>query len=309
MLWSIADEVSQGIPVLNRTVSPHDVLANGLGVFTAIVWMWALMPIGFADGANRARLKLHEFVFDETFARSSAWLAILGGALAGAAPLWMLWSALPPDRIGAAVLVAIALATVVTLLLWMRLWQRRWEKAHTAICCLDCGTRVRTLDHLYIGGAHCDKCGAALNPTQWVARSAASRRKVGLGVSLRLMLRPALFGLAAVVAGFGLIFALPIVYEMLLSQGSSAGAATSWAPRTAHFIGTLPPELTATIDLCAYMVLFAVVVRVYRTGLAKYHDRAISCRRCGHDLRGTPTIDGSGGQGKCGECGTPFLRN
>lgn len=311
LAWAVLDEVSQGIPILNRTATWHDVLANGLGVFTAIVWMWALMPIGFAEGANQARLRLHAYVFDEMFARWSPWLAVAGGLMAGGAPLWMVWSAMPVEMIRMAIVIAIAVAVVVTLLIWMRLWQRRWEEAHAVIPCLECGTRISTLDHRHIGSGQCDRCGAAVNATQWVGRSASSRsNRLALGTSMGLMVKPALLGFGALVIGFAAIFALPVVYEMVLTQGSTgAGGSARWAPRLAHLIGSLPPELTATIDLSAYLVLFAVVVRVYRTGLARYHDRAVSCRRCGHDLRGTPTIEGSGGQGRCGECGAPFVRS
>ena len=38
--------------------------------------------------------------------------------------------------------------------------------------------------------------------------------------------------------------------------------------------------------------------------LARGFGRA-RCPQCGHDLRGTPTVDG---EGRCGECGTPFSR-
>ena len=58
--------------------------------------------------------------------------------------------------------------------------------------------------------------------------------------------------------------------------------------------------------LFLYLLLFAIAVRLYRGGLARYYDQALKCRKCAHDLRGTPT-DGRG-RGRCGECGTPFTR-
>jgi hypothetical protein len=119
-----------------------------------------------------------------------------------------------------------------------------------------------------------------------------------------MALRPAVIGVVVLLAGFGLILATPLIYEQLIARGSSM----RWVPRIAHMIGALPPELTSAIDLSAYLLLLAVVTRVYRAGLARWHDRAIRCRRCGHDLRGTPTMDGSDGIGRCGECGTLFVR-
>ena len=109
----------------------------------------------------------------------------------------------------------------------------------------------------------------------------------------------------ALVLGFGVIFLLPVVYEMMIAGG---GSGRQWMPRLAHWMGTLPPGLTMTIDLSAYLVLFAAMVRVYRTAMAKFEDRAVRCRRCGHDLRGTPTDEGTG-RGACGECGSGFVRS
>jgi hypothetical protein len=66
------------------------------------------------------------------------------------------------------------------------------------------------------------------------------------------------------------------------------------------------PELMSAIDLAANLILFGVLVRVYRGGIARFYDRAVRCVNCGHDLRGTPTDDE--GVGTCGECGTAFVR-
>jgi len=113
---------------------------------------------------------------------------------------------------------------------------------------------------------------------------------------------PAVIFVIVLVAGFGLIAASSIVYALLL-QGRFGGI---YPLRLAHTIGTLPKGVTTVVDLTAYLILFAIAVRLYRGGLARYYDQAVKCRKCGHDLRGTPTDDR--GRGRCGECGTPFLR-
>lgn len=105
--------------------------------------------------------------------------------------------------------------------------------------------------------------------------------------------------------GFALIFATPLIYNLLL-QRSAASSESIMAMRAARAIGTLPQPLTNSIDFSLYLLLLAVVVRVYRGGLARFYERAVRCLSCGHDLRGTPA--GSDGIGRCGECGAAFIR-
>ena len=118
---------------------------------------------------------------------------------------------------------------------------------------------------------------------------------------LGLILWPLLASALVIIAGFLALLVSSYVYGWAIRSGPVAGV----APRIARFIGTLPPELTRTVDLTALLLLFAVAARVYRIRLARHYDQAILCRKCGHDLRGTP-VDGS--VGRCGECGTPFVR-
>ena len=68
----------------------------------------------------------------------------------------------------------------------------------------------------------------------------------------------------------------------------------------------MPPALNSAIDLTLYVLLIAVVIRVWRRRFAAYVDRAVRCHACGHDLHGTPTNER--GEGHCGECGEAFTR-
>lgn len=78
--WVVLDELSQAIPILQRTVSWQDVLAGLSGVALAFAWAWALRPVA----AVRTR-----------------WLrmAVAGGlgAPAGGAAGWALASATAPQ--------------------------------------------------------------------------------------------------------------------------------------------------------------------------------------------------------------------
>jgi DNA-directed RNA polymerase subunit RPC12/RpoP len=299
LAWAAADELSQGIAALNRTVSWHDVIANVLGVGCALAWLWALGPVGHPAGANRSRLRLHAYVFDEMFARSGPWLALVGGLAAGAVPLWFTWRSIAPALIHTAIVIGLVVAAIVTLAIWLRIWQRRWDETLMATPCLECGQRVYALDFRNVGSGRCESCGSRVNATLWI-EPADPRWSLQLGVSLK----PAILASVALAAGFGLVLATPLIYSSVIARGSPS----HWAPRLAHAVANLPRELTSVIDLAMYLLLLAVVVRIYRTGLAKWHDRAIRCRRCGHDLRGTPTLEGTDGLGRCSECGTPFVR-
>ena len=56
LAWAGIDEVSQGIPVLHRSVSWHDWIANACGVTCAMAIIWAMRPMQDAeqlDGPNQ----------------------------------------------------------------------------------------------------------------------------------------------------------------------------------------------------------------------------------------------------------------
>jgi hypothetical protein len=123
-------------------------------------------------------------------------------------------------------------------------------------------------------------------------------------MAFRLTIRPTMVAFSVLVLGFALILLAPWLYSLLL-QGSQTSSSSVMAMRLAQAIGRLPDELVRVIDLSLYLLLFAAAMRIYRTRLAKFYDRAVVCARCGHDLRGTPTEHGIG---RCGECGAAFAR-
>jgi len=89
LLWSIADEVSQGIPGLNRWVTVEDASSNALGVVVAGTWLWAMRPVG-VEG-TRLRFAIHYYIVQDIFARASTWGFIIGTFMVLALPVAALW--------------------------------------------------------------------------------------------------------------------------------------------------------------------------------------------------------------------------
>ena len=309
--WSMLDELSQNIPGLGRTSHWHDMLANALGILVACAWLWAMKPVGVRhkesdEGPNRLRLRSLAFVIEEMFADWRAWAAAGIGAMTGALPVAVgLLLFMESGAVRVANIMGIALASGLTLVMWSMLWHQKLEWCLQHDPCVNCG--AATIDET--GAAidslarerrqTCPTCGATINPGQWLQAHSPS-----LHVLVRYSGRAAIVGIVALVIGFGLILVSPVLYSMILDQGPNSGSAKG-AVRAVHSIGRLPPELVSTIDLSLYLLLFAVVARVYRSQLARFYDQAVRCLRCGHDLRGTPSENGIG---HCGECGAAFVR-
>jgi hypothetical protein len=194
-----------------------------------------------------------------------------------------------PARI--ANIVGMIFAAGLTLMMWSLLWHQKLEWCLQHEPCVKCGaaTIIETPEPR---SQRCAACDVRINPGQWLQAHSPSLR-----VLLRYSGRAVLFGVTALVIGFGLILISPLVYSMLLGSGG--------AVRAVQTMGRLPRELVSTIDLVLYLLLFAVVARIYRGQLARFYDQAVRCMRCGHDLRGTPIINGVG---TCGECGGAFVR-
>ena len=301
LAWSALDELTQGLPGLNRTVTGHDLIANALGIMVAMSWIWALRSRGVPGGANRLRMDRFHFVVEEMFADRRAWLAGIVGAIAAGVPLLAYWIAFSPNHetIRRAITIAIFGCAVVTYLGWMRLWRIKHGQAMRQQPCLTCGTPARADDlRVPVPLRNCRACGVSQPSTIWLNTSGPSLQRV-----LHMAMWPTLLTIAALVAGFVLIFLTPTLYEFLLGQG---GSGAKIAPRLVRFFGTVPNELMNVVDLAAHLLLFAIVTRIYRGSLAAFHDRASICMQCGHDLRATP-VDARG-MGRCGECGTVFAR-
>jgi hypothetical protein len=298
--WSYFDELSQNLPGLHRSSHWHDMVANGLGVAVACAWMWALAPVGAKfsdgqskDGPNRLRLRALAFSFNMTFTRFSAWVAGAVGAAAGIAALLACWTYLPMRWRRSAVLIAVFIALLTAAHFWWRQWRAEFKRALAQKPCLHCGNVTAPRDQ------GCPQCGMARSPCDWQLPQAPAR-----SMAFRLTLRPAALALLVLILGFSLILLTPFAYAWLL-DGGQGSSGSIFAMRFARSFGRLPRELVSVIDLSLYLLLFAAGMRIYRAQLAKFYDRAVVCARCGHDLRGTPTV---GHTGQCGECGAPFTR-
>src|SRR5262245_56136005 len=162
LAWAGLDEISQGIPGVNRHVSWDDMAGNTLGVLTALTWLWALRPVGIEGAGNRSRLRLHAFVFDEMFTDWRAWAAIGAGVFAGALPLLVFWPLFNVEAARAAIVVAAVITVGVTLLLWWRLWRQTFARALKTRPCLECGASSPM-------GGQCARCEAARSAAQWIA--------------------------------------------------------------------------------------------------------------------------------------------
>lgn len=130
-------------------------------------------------------------------------------------------------------------------------------------------------------------------PDRWGRVAPPARRTV-----LSIASVPVIAGFLALGGLFALIHLATWVYVELADQTSIARAGT--------FVARLPPELTGVVDLSVVLILASVLVGTFRRRLARFHDRGEICRRCGHDLRGTPAPDGVG---RCNECGATFDRS
>ncbi|MDY7110528.1 MAG: hypothetical protein SYC29_18000 [Planctomycetota bacterium] len=293
-LWSIVDELSQGIPILNRHVTWEDAAANALGVIVVAAWIRALRPVGGA--VNRMRIALQQFAFDRLFASWRAWLLFVGVFLACAVPPLIVRPILDPIQTARVIIIAAVVWFLLSIVLLLRLWRGQIRDVVRTRPCFVCGVSCINVRFDRSGRAACPVCGVELHAGQWTDPTPPS-----FGMLLGILGRPILLTLIVLL----FVFALISVSAHLFEWSLIAAPTSSLAPRIAHFVGTLPPELTRAVDLALCLLLLALATRLYRSRLARYYDRSVRCRRCGHDLRGTPTQKGVG---RCGECGTPFVR-
>lgn len=312
--WAGIDEISQGLPGIHRSVSIYDMMANTMGIITAASWLWALRPVGVktdrsasAGGGgvgNRQRLRVQQFILDEMFARPGPWKAGVVGIVIIGEVLLLLWLKFEPnpDVMRWAIIFAMALCTGFTSIWWWRLWRSELQRTAREGPCLECGAALGegNIDRVDRPEIICPRCGAKVMAAQWNAQWASSDRPPARSM-LQFGKRPALLSVALIALGFGVIYGSTFAYAWLLQAHPNG-----WlAPRLVHMISTLPPEMINAIDLAGLLIMLALAVRIYRSAAARYFDRADRCRKCGHDLRGTPIVNGIG---RCGECGTPFPR-
>jgi hypothetical protein len=257
--------------------------------------LWAMGPVQSAEqlaGPDRARARLFEFTFDEMFARRWPWLIGLASLVACAIAILLARPLLPsPRAVGVFGLVAVIVVSHALYLIYRRIFFRDLQRVQRERPCLACGAAAQ---------ADQDDCGVC--GQERFASAYALAQRPPLSAVLRISLFPALVAFAGVVALFAIVLLLPIVYGWSIATPSGS----RYVPRFAQLVGRVPPELSNAVDLTIYLLLIALVVRLWRRRFAAYVDQSVRCRNCGHDLHGTPTNER--GEGHCGECGEKFLR-
>lgn len=299
--WAGLDEVSQGIPFLHRSVSWYDWIANACGITCALAIIWSMRPLQDAeqlDGPNQARSRLFEFTFDDMFATRRPWLIGFATLLACAIVIVFGHFILPtPRAVGVFGLIVVIIAIHVLYLVYRGIFFRRFEQVLREKPCLECGSIQRQPSESAFRLSPCESCGADRHASSFVLTPRPSFAAVA-----RVSAIPALVAFAGISAMFSLVLLLPYIYSLTITTPTGRSA----APRFAQLLGRMPPTLNSAIDLTLYVLLIAVVIRLWRGRFAAYVDRAVRCRKCGHDLHGTPTNER--GEGVCGECGEAFTR-
>ena len=287
LAWAAFDELTQALPVLNRTFSMQDLVASQLGVVVTLAWIRAFMPVG--GPANRVRIAWLGFVIDDLFARPLTWvlagLAGVGGAVAIGTLTWAILGTVELDASAGTSIevpklitvggfvggVAAGLAAVATGV------RRRVRTLAVIRPCLACGTSCLDVDFGDDGRGACPACGTVCHAGQWALSTVLPLSVVARGV-----------GRAGLV-GAGVLVVAMLAYALVLR---------SWEG--------LLPDMRFTVGLALIGVAAAVAVRVYRGRQAVRYDRQhVCCRWCDHDLADTEVTHGCG---RCGECGTPYAR-
>lgn len=292
LAWVAADEVSQAIPAIHRTVSWQDLVAGQLGVVLVGVWWWALRPIG--GPANRARLAFSAFLMSDLFTRVEGWLKAGAGAAAGGlvvgAAAWLAmrwvpyWHTDPGTVLAAGIVGGIAGVHFAVL----AMCRGRARELAGARPCFACGGPCGEAPFDGAGRGRCPACGGPIHRGQWIP-------------PLELPTAMALQGVGrAVAASIGLMLAVAGLYFLVLVLSVNVTSAKllvrAWQ--------RLDVDMRLSVDAAVVGLAMAVGARLYRRRQARLYDRQhVACRCCGHDLSGTPVPEGVG---VCPECSTSF---
>jgi hypothetical protein len=294
LVWTVADEFTQGIPILRRWVTWQDIVAGQLGVIVVGAWLWALGPVGGAP--SRCRLAFQAFVIADLGAKLRTWLLAGAAGLTGAGvcglAAWVVFRAAdhvyqnPGNVIVAAMVGAIAGAQVTMVaLLGPRARALADEKP-----CFTCGAPCREAPFDDAGGGRCPSCGSPIHSGQWAPP---------MQLPMSAALQGALRGVARAVGLLALVMAGYIVLLVLSMR-------MTWAKELLGVWQRFTLDMQLAVDLALVGVALASGVRVYRSRQARRHDRQHEvCRGCGHNLTGTPLTQGLGA---CPECGAPFAK-
>jgi hypothetical protein len=150
--------------------------------------------------------------------------------------------------------------------------------------CLGCGERVE------LDAVGCGACGRLPLPGQWVDMPFPR-----WGDVRKAWMRPML-GAAATLL---LLFVLWLAFMLLAARWLTAQA-------FGHWMLALEKGMPTVIDSSILCVVVALTIDRARHRSARRADAADQwCLACGQDLRGTPSVRGTG---RCGECGASFVR-
>ena len=294
LAWTVLDELTQALPVLDRTVSAQDMAAGQIGVVVVFAWYRALAPIG--GPANRARLRYQAFVVDELLSRPVAWIGVAAAGLGGAIVLGAV-TGLIASRSGAEMMLiasimvgGLAGGVAATAAAVAEASRRRAIVLGETRPCFTCSTSCRAAAVADDGRGECPACRAPFHAGQWAP-------------PMLLPLRVALRGtVPAAAAGGMVLLGATALYGVVLASNVHVTAARSLL----HGWQALLPDMQIVVDMALVAVALAVSVRVYRRRQAPLYDgQHRRCRCCDQLLAGTMV---SHGTGRCPECGTMFAR-
>jgi hypothetical protein len=294
VVWAAVDEVTQGLPVLRRSLSGQDMLAGQLGALLVGTWWWALSPVG--EVPNRVRVAYQSFIVADLCGRRRTLLLAAAAGAAGAGVFgfaaWLILQFLPPlhgnpGNIVVAVIVGGIAAVHGT---FAALFGPRARVLCAQQPCFACGESCREAAFDEAGRGSCPACGAALHRGQW-----APPMQLPISAALRGAGRALLTSVGLVVLAVAL-FSIVLVLSIRMT----------WAKTLLGAWQRLGMNMRLVIDLTLVGLALAIGMRIYRVRQARLHDRQhVQCRACGHDLTGSPV---DRGLGRCPECGAEFAK-
>lgn len=294
LAWTVLDEMTQALPVLDRTFSAQDMAAGQIGVVVVLAWYRALAPIG--GPANRARLRYRAFVVDDLLSRPVAWIGVAAAGLGGAivigaatgliaaragAEMMLPASIMVGGFAGGVAAVAAAVAEAS---------RRRALVLGETRPCFACGTSCRDVAVADDGRGECAACRTPFHAGQWAPPMLLPLSVVARGT------------MPASVAGGAILLGATAFYGVVLALSLHVTAVRSllrgWQ--------ALLPDMQIVVDMALVAVALAVSVRVYRRRQAPLYDgQHRRCRCCDQLLTGIAVTRGTG---RCTECGTLFAR-
>jgi len=294
LAWTVLDELTQSLPVLDRTFSAQDVAAGQIGVAVALAWYWALSPIG--GPANRARLGYRAFVVDDLLARPGAWI-VVAGAGAGGAVVVGAATGLIAHGAGAGIMLPTSImaggfagGVAASTAALAEASRRRGIVLGDVRPCFACGNPCGEVAVADDGRGDCPACRTSFHAGQWAPPMLLPLRVAARGT------------IPAILAGGAILLGALAIYGLVLGVSIHLTAAQSLL-RGWH---ALLPDMQLVVDMALIAVALAVSVRVYRRRQAPLYDgQHRCCRCCDHLLAGAVVTRGTG---RCSECGTMFAR-